>query len=286
MKSWKLRFSLLCVAALTAFAAVMFHPAHSATAKNEPLPTFRPNLGVMKIAHRGSKKFAPENTIPAMEKAIELGFDYIELDVRYTKDGAPVILHDESLFRTTGVFKTLAFLTLKQIKKLDAGGWFGKEFKGTRIPTFEEALQTMHGRAKLYLDQKEPPNEALIELLKKYDYYPRNIVLVGGTEMSRVFSKLDPAAPVMPSCSSAANVKDVAEEFPNAIAINTNHNIITPELVDEAHARGIMVFVNTLGNGENPETMRRMIEAGVDAIQTDEPLMLNEVIEKMKAEKK
>lgn len=252
--------------------------------KPKEIPTVRPNLDVMKIAHRGAAKFAPENTIPAIEKAIELGMDYVELDIRFTKDGIPVALHDGSIVRTTGLFQTLANITFKKLKRYDAGAWFDKKFKGTKIPSLEEAFQVMQGRIKFYCDQKEKPNKEIIELMRKYDFYPDNVVLVGGNARSRQFRELDPAAPVMPGVGSVEDIEKILVEIPNPIAFNTLYLTITEEMVDLAHKNGVMVFCNTLVGGEDPEIMRRLIGLGVDAIQTDEPLMLFEVIEEMRKE--
>ncbi|MEW6201715.1 MAG: glycerophosphodiester phosphodiesterase family protein [bacterium] len=258
--------------------------APSAVASQKEITTIKPNLNILKIAHRGSKKFAPENTIPAIEKAIELGFDYVELDVRYTKDGLPVVMHDPSLVRTTGVFKDVKDMTLEEIRRLDAGFWFGEKFKGTRVPSLEDALAVMQGRIKLYLDQKEPPNKELIGILKKYNFYPDNIVIVGENMFQRIFRMLDKNAPVMPNIKGAADIDKILKEFPHPRAFNTNHYMLSDELVAKAHQNGVMVFMNTLVTGEDPAVMRSIIEAGTDALQTDEPTMLLEVLSGMKKE--
>ena len=97
-----------------------------------------PSRGI--CAHRGAMDTYPENTIPAFEAAIRLGAQMIELDVRMTKDKKLVILHDESVDRTTNGSGKIEELTLKQVKKLDAGSWKSAEFKNLKIPIFSEAL--------------------------------------------------------------------------------------------------------------------------------------------------
>ena len=275
---------LFIIRFLLFLALCTLHFAPSANYASKELSTIKPNLNILKIAHRGAKKFAPENTIPAIEKAIELGFDYVELDVRYTKDGLPVIMHDPSLVRTTGVFKDVKNLTLEEIRRLDAGFWFGEKFKGTKVPSLEDALAVMQGRIKLYLDQKEPPNKELIRILKKYDFYPDNIVIVGENMFQRIFRMLDKNAPVMPNIKSADDIDKILKEFPHPRAFNTNHYMLSDKLVAKAHQNGVMVFMNTLVTGEDPAVMRSIIEAGVDATQTDEPTMLLEVLSEMKKE--
>ena len=95
--------------------------------------------------HRGALRYPPENTIPAIEQAMTLGADYIELDVRTSQDGRFFLLHDSSLDRTTDARGPLRALTGDQLSKLDAGAWFGRPFAGARIPTLDEALVTMDG---------------------------------------------------------------------------------------------------------------------------------------------
>lgn len=87
------------------------------------------------LAHRGASGYAPENTLAAFDKAIELGADMIETDVRQTKDGHLVLFHDPSVKRTTNGQGLVSELTLAELKALDAGSWFGREFAGQRIPT-------------------------------------------------------------------------------------------------------------------------------------------------------
>jgi glycerophosphoryl diester phosphodiesterase len=256
-------------------------------ASRPPIPTRRPNLDILKIAHRGSTHMAPENTLPAYEKAIELGYDYAEVDVNYTKDGVPVLMHDDKVDRTTDGKGPVSDFTLEEIKKLDAGSWFGKEakFKGTRVPTLEEALQTMQGRIKIYIDQKFPPRPVVLELLKKYGFYPDRVLIVGANEWQLDFLKFAPDAPVLPNVNGPDDIPKILETFPSAIGINAESNVVSKELVDKAHENGLRVFSNTLMWADQPVEMQRMLDAGVDSIQTDNPPTLLKVMEKMKKTK-
>jgi glycerophosphoryl diester phosphodiesterase len=103
-----------------------------------PIETRRPNIEIKIIARRGAGKFAPENTLPALEKAIDLGFEYIEMDVRETRDGVAVLMHDNRIDRNTNGSGQLSDFSLKE---LDAGTWFSAEFSGTRVPTLEGPQQ-------------------------------------------------------------------------------------------------------------------------------------------------
>jgi glycerophosphoryl diester phosphodiesterase len=134
------------------------------------------------IAHRGAAAYAPENTAPAFELAAELGAHFVELDLQRTKDGHIVALHDLTLDRTTDVTRVfpdrarpapdddtqaphwwLDDFTLAELQQLDAGAWFDPAFAGTRIPTFDDAIQSVRGRTGLFIELKSPERYPGIE---------------------------------------------------------------------------------------------------------------------------
>ena len=202
--------------------------------------------------------------------------------MRFTADGVPVILHDETVDRTTGGHGAIADMTLAQVKQLDAGRKYASSFAGTRIPTFEECLQTMQGRIRLYLDTKVAPRQILIDLLKKYDFYPDRVILVAQTAGWRA---LDPDAPVMPSLENGENVGDVIARFPNPTAFNTECTWLTADAVRAAHERGVMIFANALNVGfpsEEKACMKNAINIGADAIQTDRPDIALPLVKKLR----
>jgi glycerophosphoryl diester phosphodiesterase len=238
---------------------------------------------ILKVAHRGINKFAPENTILAIKKAIEMGFDYVELDVHFSKDGYPVIIHDNSLKRTAGIDKNVSDFTLEELKKIDVGCWKGKKFCGEKIPSLEDALQIMQGKIKLYLDLKVPPKKSLIKLLKKYNFYPENIVIEGSEIYQKFFRMLDKSAPVMPGLENLEDIEKVLEEFPQPFAFNVSWENLSKEMLEKAHKNGILIFVNILGDsGKNREIVEKIVRLKPDAIQTDHPDILLEVLESLK----
>lgn len=102
------------------------------------------------IAHRGASGYCPENTMVAFKKAVQLGATGIETDVQMSKDGYLVLIHDESLRRTTSAKNGMVKdFTLSELKQLDAGAWFHSKFKGERIPTLEELIQWASGNSIL-----------------------------------------------------------------------------------------------------------------------------------------
>ncbi|MBI2886102.1 MAG: hypothetical protein HYY02_02715 [Chloroflexi bacterium] len=115
------------------------------------------------IAHRGASGYAPENTVASFDKALELGFPDIEFDIRASKDGIAVVIHDATVDRTTSAGTVLSAsgphpvqsLMLAELKALDAGAWFGPDFAGQRLPTLEELFDRYRERARFWVEVKE-----------------------------------------------------------------------------------------------------------------------------------
>lgn len=108
------------------------------------------------VAHRGASGYAPENTIAAFDLAVDMKADYIEIDVQRSKDGELVLIHDTTVNRTTNGTGRVGELTLEQLRKLDAGSWFGSEFAGELIPTFDEILDRYRGKIGILVELKAP----------------------------------------------------------------------------------------------------------------------------------
>jgi glycerophosphoryl diester phosphodiesterase len=262
---------------MPALLAVMASMPLSGAPGRAPLPTLTPNLKIMRSAHRGVSMYAPENTLPAIRKAIAMGYDYVEMDIHYTLDGVPVLMHDDWVNRTTNGFGPVSLCSLAALQKLDAGAHAGPEFKGTRVPTLEQALQLMQGKIKLYLDQKQPARPELIRLLKKYGFYPGNMVVCHGLASITSFLHYEPDAPVMPMLHNAGQVKELVARYPGTVAFDTTCEELTPEMVKAAHQHGVMIFTDAIFN-PSPECMARPVLYGADLVQIDNPAMLDQII--------
>lgn len=144
------------------------------------------------IAHRGASACYPENTIPAFEAAVELGAHMIELDVQLSRDGEVVVSHDETLARCTDGRGTVAGRSLAELKWLDAGSWFGKDFEGTKIPTLEEVLSLCRGRIAVNVEIK---TEAVTDRVAGgIEEKCLDLVAARGMGSQVVFSSFDPRA--------------------------------------------------------------------------------------------
>ncbi|MFD1957733.1 glycerophosphodiester phosphodiesterase family protein [Paenibacillus thailandensis] len=137
---------------------------------------------VLVSGHRGYKARYPENTLLAFQRALEIGVDMLEFDLHMTKDGHIVVIHDHTVDRTTNGTGEVGELTLRELKELDAGGWFGPAFEGLKIPTLEELCELLQGYPDVLLNVeiKRGPRakataDAAVATLDRYGYMPRSV---------------------------------------------------------------------------------------------------------------
>lgn len=260
-------------------ALLLLGPSSVIAQKREPIPVKRPNLEIGRCAHRGAWHYAPENTVPAWVKAVEQGYQWIEIDVRYSKDGVPVLHHDAWTIRDSLIPLPVRALSLEQLKKLRPGFWYGPEQWDTRVPSVEEALSAVEGKVNLYLDLKEPPRPELIRLLRKYGFAPDHILVLGGANGGK-FLEMEPTAKYLGKVSRPEDLDELLRKIPNTYALNTGCASLTPEMVDAAHAKGVRIFTNVINllPWQTRACMRRPIILGADVAQIDNLRVFNEVM--------
>jgi glycerophosphoryl diester phosphodiesterase len=134
--------------------AVLLGAAASALAGFVLLGRIREPRAVAVIAHRGGALLAPENTLSAIERGIEAGADWVEIDVQETSDGEVVVMHDSDFMKLTGSPLKIWEASFAEVRNLDIGSWFAPEFRGERVPTLEEVLLRAKGRAKVVIELK------------------------------------------------------------------------------------------------------------------------------------
>ncbi len=243
-----------------------------------PLPKIKHKIAV--IAHRGGKALAPENTLAAFRKAMELGCDYVEIDVRETKDKQFVIMHDRTVDRTTDGVGAVSALDLAAIRKLDAGKKFSPQFAGEKVPTLDETLALCKDKINVYLDHKDGPVADILHVIRKHGM-EKQVVVYGGVDALKEWKRLAPHIPVMSTPSAEFRRKGGLADFKKLFApeiLDGNAGGWTKELVDEAHANGMKVYVDNLGPMDTPHGFRKVMEMGADGIQTDYPDRLLEVL--------
>jgi glycerophosphoryl diester phosphodiesterase len=309
----------ICLCLLAAIAIAGSNPAAPGSAQSS-----RKIL----VAHRGASAYAPEHTVESYRLAIEQGADFVEQDLQITKDGELVCLHDLTLERTTNVeevfpdrFRTdvsedqppasqparhwhVSDFTLSEIKRLDAGSWFDAKFKGARVPTFQEAIDLVRGRAGLYPETKAPEvygkrgfdmEKLVIEILKKNrldqpDSDPKTPVIIqsfSAESLRRMRFELKTKLPLtfliggdsQKRPLSADGLKKV-KEFADGIGPAKGLIERQPEIVKWAHGAGLTVTPYTFRSASTGrfkdvrEEMRHFLfDYGVDALFTDNPDM-------------
>jgi glycerophosphoryl diester phosphodiesterase len=227
---------------------------------------------IRRVGHRGAGAHEPQNTVRSFERAIAMGVDMIETDLRQSRDGALVLAHDEEI-RGEAQALGVAEHDLDALRSLDLG-------HGERLATLGEALATVRGRCGLMVDLKGEGFEAeLVAALQASRLPYEQIVIPGGTARSRAAIRhLDPRLPISLSLDRTWNDR-ITPEFIAAIdtdAVTWQHPLITPERVAQLHERGLFVYTWTV---DDPETLRQVIAAGVDGVITNRPELFEPLCE-------
>ncbi len=241
------------------------------------------------IAHRGASGYAPENTLTAFRKAVELGCQMIELDVRLSADEVPVVLHDGTLARTAGDPRRINQLTVAQLQQLDAGRWFAPEFTGERIPTLVEALHAIPETMTINIELKPNTPGQLQRLAEQVA-----AVIAGQRAERRVLCSsfahkvlwaLRHRAIALP-LGYLVEGRIAQEQFTEAKGLQATALILqgqwtTPAVVRQAHANRLKVFSYTINR---PLQMRQLLTRGVDGLMTNYPDRLAQVIDRLDQE--
>jgi len=222
------------------------------------------------IAHRGAHADAPENTLAALRKAAELGCDYAEMDVRQTKDGELVLMHDSTVDRTTNGSGEISAMTLEEVRRLRVGPKNDKRAEQEMVPTFDEAIAACHGRIKAYVDHKGGDPKAIIETLEKHKML-QDAVIYGQPDRLREFRKLRPSIRIL--CKRPEKREELGRVIANLKPDMFDGHYLTwsRDHVAAAHRNGVHVWVDALGPPDGPIGYMMAASMGVDAIQTDHP---------------
>lgn len=231
---------------------------------------------VLNIAHRGASGRFPENTLAAFDAAIAAGALMCELDVRLSRDGALVVIHDDTVDRTTDGHGPVSGLALAELKRLDAGARFGVQFAGERIPTLAEVFALMGDRCALNLEIKARGAEpALCESIRTHGALASALVSSFDWAALEIVRHLEPRARIAPLASQwPARLLGAATEI-GAAAINPRADLVTEDLCIAAHQRNLSVNAWTV---DEASEMRRLIACGVDGIMTNYPERLYELV--------
>lgn len=225
------------------------------------------------IAHRGASGHAPENTLAAFKRAIALGATFIETDLQLSRDARFVAIHDDTVNRTTNGQGKVHDLSLADLRRLDAGSWFGSEFTGERIPTLEEIFEFSKKHDVVFYLELKPSGSwggehTLIGALRQSEEIPRAVVISFDPGILEALRKIEPT--LMTGLLFDGQIDrplDRAVEV-GARQLAVRGDLVTPALLADARKKDLQVVCWTVNQ---PAHMRLLIQAGVDGIMSDYP---------------
>jgi glycerophosphoryl diester phosphodiesterase len=234
-------------------------------------------------AHRGNASSAPENTLAAFKNAIKAGAHFIEVDVRTTKDGILMIMHDANLERTTNGKGAFKLYDAKYLKTLSAGKGYSDSFENEKIPTLEESCQLIYewnlthkAKTFFYIDAKDVEPKPLLSILKKYNL-EANSVFYGTDDFLHRLKMEFEGAKLLPALK---NPNEIIEKFNKLkpFAFDASWLSLTKEMVDEIHRLGVKVFTDLLGPLDTEINYMKARDMGLDLIQTDRILAVQKIV--------
>ena len=234
------------------------------------------------IAHRGASEYAPENTFAAFDKALDMGVNHVELDVHFSRDGHIVVIHDDTLDRTTDGSGPVADLTLAELRELDAGSWFSTAYAGERVRSLAELFERYKGRLHFHIEIKghaEGLASRVADLVRAYG-------LTGGVTITSFWRPwLDEVREYAPELTTGWLVPlgpvdwdDSIIEQAAALGLDQvcpRANITTPELVNTLRDHGFVVRCQGV---YSEELMRHVVECGADGMTINFPDKLIEYL--------
>jgi glycerophosphoryl diester phosphodiesterase len=225
------------------------------------------------IAHRGASGHAPENTLAAFKKAVSLGATFIETDLQLTRDTRLVAIHDETVNRTTNGKGAVHDMTLAEIRRLDAGSWFGSEFAGERLPTLDEILEFAKKHDVVFYLELKPAGSwggehALVSNLRESGQIARTVVISFDASILAAVRKIEPT--LMTALLYDGQIEKPLERAleVGARQLAVRGDLVTPWLLTAARKKDLQVVCWTINHSAH---MRLLMSAGVDGIMSDYP---------------
>jgi glycerophosphoryl diester phosphodiesterase len=239
------------------------------------------------IGHRGASAVAPENTMAAFREALAVGADGVEFDVRLTRDGVPVVIHDSTLRRTGGLPDRVADLTWAEISKVDVGSWFAGKFANETVPSLAELFKLFQSNnSTLYLEMKpDSPAEyrslaeACVKAVDEHSLKPRVVIECFQLPALKILREIDPDIKTValfepsfanPSVLSDQRIINQAMDI-GAAALALHHRLARGSLVQKAKAARLHVAVWTV---DDPAWIERARAIGIDALITNNPAVM------------
>ncbi len=217
-------------------------------------------------AHRGLNRYAPENTYASAALCVELGFPYVEVDVRTTSDGTLVVLHDETIDRTTDGTGRVDRMTWQQVSKLDAGSWFGPAYAGQRVPRLDEFLGWAKGRIRVYLDVKDADAARLLAVVNSSGMHAEVFLWSRDRGFMREVRSLDSAVAIKVNPRDDEEIEALNAELSPAL-MEFDRKTFSAARVARVIELGLRPMLYT--NRDEPELFRAALNAGVELFNID-----------------
>ncbi|TLV00048.1 glycerophosphodiester phosphodiesterase family protein [Dyadobacter luticola] len=240
-----------------------------AAQQHAPLPKSKNKIVV--IAHRGNHVNVPENTLASYKEAINCGADYVEVDLRTTKDGHLVVLHDATVDRTTNGSGKIAAMTFEEVEKLQV---FNKNKRPHHIPEFREVLALCKDKINIYLDFKDADVAETLKQIKAAGMEHQVVVYLNKESQYKEWKDADPKMPLMTSLPKEVTNKEHLQAFLEKLHVQVLDNVADPELVKAAEAHGIAVWLDVQSPSEGPASWKATLQKGVHGLQSDKPAEL------------
>lgn len=226
------------------------------------------------VAHRGASAERPENTLASTRRAIEAAATLVEVDIRTTKDGHLVLMHDASLDHTTNGKGPLSELTLDEIRKLDAGSHFGPPFRGERVPTLEEVLKECKGKVGVLLDLKEAGDayhQKVVGLIRQFGEPARTVVGVRSVEQAQEFRRLLPESRQLGLLARSDEIEAYAKAGVEMIRLWPRW-LTDRTLVERVRRAGCQLHLN--GETGTREEAVELLQHSPDSLSSNDPQRL------------
>lgn len=225
--------------------------------------------------HRGASYIAPENTLAAADSCIKYGIGFMECDICISRDSVFYLLHDSTLDRTTNGSGPLSDWMSADIDTLDAGSWFGPEFRGVRVPRLSELLKkAKQNGLNLTIDYRNGDLSKLLELIRSEGMLEHCSFTFWSEKQAREFRELAPEVKTLQAyVRSEADIDRLAAEFKPDIAVIRIEQL-TPELSAKCRKNGMKILALALGPDSVEEKSLKAIQLGVDILATDRPELL------------
>jgi len=238
-------------------------------------PTHSPARPLI-VAHRGCSHRAPENTLASYRLALKTGAEMAECDVHVSADGVVMLLHDDTLDRTTNGSGPMSAKTAAELKTLDAGSWKDPQYAGERIPTLVEALKLVHGKLRFVIEIKGTGmGQPVVDAIQEAGVKPTEVMVISFYHAALVsILAIEPTLPsawlldaLPPAPADRAQLLQHGLDL-GIVGIGLSRKRVDEDFVRMAHVMGLKVFVYTVND---PDEMRRIAAMGVDALISDRP---------------